>query len=88
MHGIHNVRVNVVNVGIAISVQSQKNEELRKRPNDIDVSLDNINSLNLLDAVNYSLTTSRLLTVRNITYSLFPKQIVGRAELALRERGR
>ena len=55
MHGIHNVRVNVVNVGIAISVQSQKNEELRKRPNDIDVSLDNINSLNLLDAVNYSL---------------------------------
>jgi hypothetical protein len=73
MHGIHNVRVNVVNVGIAISVQSQKNEELRKRPNDIDVSLDNINSLNLLDAVNYSLTTSRLLTVRNITYSLFPK---------------
>jgi hypothetical protein len=88
MHGIHNVRANVVNVGIAISVQSQKNEELRKRPNDIDVSLDNINSLDLLDAVNHSLTTSRLLTVRNITYSLFPKQIVGRAELALREGGR
>ena len=87
MHGIHNVRVNVVNVGIAISVQSQKNEELRRRPNDIDVSLDNINRLNLLDAVNHSLITSRLLAVRNVTYSLFPKQIVGWAELALREGG-
>lgn len=52
MHGIHNVRVNVVNVGIAISVQSQKNEELRKRSDDIDVSPDNINKLNTLDAVN------------------------------------
>ncbi|ERG96319.1 MAG: hypothetical protein J07HQW2_02795 [Haloquadratum walsbyi J07HQW2] len=59
MRVIHSAQVNVGNADTVTSVRNQKNEELHKRPGDIDVSPDDISYFGI---------TSGLFSIRSIIY--------------------